>query len=71
MESIKTDYSKLVYKSGDNKYFGFTKYRPLSSLYLKLISGDINVGKLSMKEFKNKTERLKNKKTRKKPYKNK
>ena len=67
MESSEIDDSKLVYKSGDNKYFDFTKYGPLSSLYLKLISGDIGINgvKLNMKEFKKEINRLKQKKTKK------
>ena len=64
MEGSKTDYSKLVYRSGDDIYFDFTKYEPLPSFYFKLISGDIgiNVVKLSMKEFKNEINRLKKRK---------
>ena len=54
MESNKIDYSKLVYKSGDKKYFDFTRFGPLSSFYLKLINGNIgnNVVKLNMKKLK-------------------
>ena len=63
MEGNKIDYSRLVYKSGDKKYFDLT----LSSFYLKLINGniDINVVKLNMKEFKKEINRLEKKKTKK------
>ena len=73
MEGSKIDYSKLVYKSGDNEYFDFTRFRLLSSFYLKLINGDIsiNIVKLNMKEFKNEICRLEKKKTRKQQYKKK
>ena len=61
MEGSKIDYSKLVYRSGDNEYFDFTRFGPLSSFYLKLINATIgiNVAKLNMKDFKNETDRLK------------
>ena len=63
MERSKFNYSKLLYKSGDNEYFDFTRFGPLSSLYLKLINGDIstNAAKLSIKEFKNEIDRLEKK----------
>ena len=63
MEGNKFDYSRLVYKSSDKKYFDLT----LSSFYLKLINGniDINVVKLNMKEFKKEINRLEKKKTKK------
>ena len=71
MEVIKIDYSKMVYKSGDNEYFDFTWFGPLSSFYLKLINGsiDTNVAKLKLQEFKNDTDNLKDKKTKKQSYK--
>ena len=71
MESNKIDYSKLVYKSGDKKYFDFTRFGPLSSFYLKLINGNIgnNVVKLNMKKLKKEINRLEEKKTKKQPYK--
>ena len=61
MEGSKIDYSKLVYRSGDNGYFDFTRFGPLSSFYLKLINATIgiNVAKLNMKDFKNEIDRLK------------
>ena len=64
MEGSKIDYSKLLYKSVDNEYFDFTRFGPLSSFHLRLITGDIgiNVAKLSIKEFENKTERLEKRK---------
>ena len=64
LEGNKINYSKLVYKSGDNEYFDFTKFGPLSSFYLKLVNGNmgVNVAKLSMNEFKNEIDRLKKKK---------
>ena len=51
MESSKFDYSKLLYRSGDNEYFDFTRFRPLLSVYLKLVNGSIgiNVVKLKLK----------------------
>ena len=57
----------MAYKSGDNKYFDFTNYGPLSSLYLKLISGDIGISlvKLNMKEFKKEINRLEKRKQKK------
>ena len=39
LEGKKIDYSKMVYKPGDNVYFDFSKYGPLSSFCLKLIEG--------------------------------
>ena len=71
MERSEINYSKLLYKSGDNKYFDFTRFWLLSSFYLKLINGDIsiNAAKLSIKEFKNEIDRLEKKKTKKEPYK--
>ena len=68
MEGNKIHYSELVYRSGDDEYFDFTKFWPLSSFYLKLVNRNIgvNVVKLNMNEFKNETYRLK-KKTAKKP----
>ena len=61
------DYSKLVYKSSDNKYFDVAGFGLLSSFYLKLINGDISINtvKLSIKKFKNNIGRLKNKKMKK------
>ena len=71
MERSGINYSKLLYKSGDNKYFHFTRFGPLSSFYLKLTNGDIciNAAKLSIKEFKIEINRLEKKKTKKEPYK--
>ena len=67
MEGNKIDYSKLVYRSGDNEYFDFTRFGLLSSFYLKLINANtgISVTKLNMKEFKNDVDRLKKKKVKK------
>ena len=50
MEGSKTDYSKLVYRSGDNGCFNFYEFVPLFSFYLKLINGviGINVAKRDM-----------------------
>ena len=71
MEGSKTDYSKLVYRSGDNEHFDFTRFGLLSSFYLKFINANIgiNVAKLNMKEFKNEIDRLKRKKAKKQSYK--
>ena len=68
MVRSETDYSKLVHKSGDNKYYKFNKFGLLSSFCLKLMNGDIgiNAAKLSMKD---QIDRLKNKETKKEPYK--
>ena len=54
MECSKIGYSKLVYSSGDNEYFDFTRFGLLSSSYLKLINGSIgiNVAKLKLKSLK-------------------
>ena len=70
MEGIKIDYSKLVYRSGDNDYFEFTRFGPLSSAYLKVVNWSIgiNVVKLKLKDFKNEVDSLKRKKARKQSY---
>ena len=36
MEGSKIDYSKLVYRAGDNEYFDFTRFGPLSSVCFKV-----------------------------------
>ena len=66
MEGSKIDYCKLVYRSGDNEYFDFTRFGPLSNFYLKLINANIgiNVAKLNMKEFKKEINRLEKRKQR-------
>ena len=71
MEGSKIDYSKLVYKSGDNECFDFTKFGPLFSFYIKLINGSIgiNTAKLKLKEFKSEIDSLKRKKAKKQLYK--
>ena len=71
MEGSKIDYSKLIYRSGDNENFDFTRFGALSSAYLKLVNGyvDINVVKLKLKEFKNETDSLERKKSKKQSYK--
>ena len=71
MESSKTDYSKLIYKSGDSQYFNFNRFAPLSSVYLKLVNRDtgINVLKLRLQEFQDEIDKLTIKKTKKDPYK--
>ena len=70
-EKRSNDYPKLVYWSGDNVYFDFNKFGPLSSFYLKFVNRNIgiSVAKLNMKEFKDKINRLKKKKAKKQPYK--
>ena len=67
MESGKFDYSKLMYRSGNNGHFNFDRFGPVSSFYLKLINGNIgiNVAKLNMKKFKNEIDRLKRKEAKK------
>ena len=71
MEGSQIDYSKLVCRSGDNEYFDFTRFGPLSSFYLKLINGStgINVAKLKLKELKNDINSLKRKKVKNQLYK--
>ena len=66
MEVSKIDYPKLVYRSGGNEYFDFTRFRPLSSVYLKLVNGNIgiNIVKLKLKEFTNEIDSLKRKKAK-------
>ena len=61
MDGNKIDYSKMVYRSGDNEYFDFTRFGPWSSFYLKLINGNIgvNVVKLKMEELRKKINWLK------------
>ena len=67
MEGSKIDYSKLVCRSVDIEYFDFTRFGPLSSVYLKLVNGSIgiNFAKLKLKELKNKIDYLKRKKAKK------
>ena len=67
MEGSKIDYSKLVYKSGDNQYFDFNRFGLLSNIYLKLINGNIgiNVVKLNVKEFRVEIDSLEKKKAKK------
>ena len=69
MERSEINYSKLLYKSGDNKYFDFTRFGTLSSFYLKLINGDIsiNAAKLSIKNLKTRQIGLKKRKQKKTP----
>ena len=71
MEGSEIDYSKLVYRSDDNEYFDFTRFGPLSSVYLKLVNGNIgiNVVKLKLKEFKNGMNSRKRKKAMNQSYK--
>ena len=47
MESSKTDNSKLVYRSGDNKYIDFARFARLMNNRI-----GINLARLNMKEFK-------------------
>ena len=47
MEGSKTDNSKLVYRSGDNKYIDFTRFARLMNNRI-----GINLARLNMKEFK-------------------
>ena len=53
MEGNKIDYSKLVYRPGDDEYFGFARFGTLSCFYLKLVNDSIsiNVAKLKLKRF--------------------
>ena len=71
MEGSKIDYSKLLYRSGDNEYFDSARFGMLSSFYLKLINGSIsiNAAKLKLKEFKNEIHSLKGKKAKIHSYK--
>ena len=47
MEGSKTDNSKLVYRSGDNKYIDFARFARLMNNRI-----GINLARLNMKEFK-------------------
>ena len=71
MKRSEIDYSKMVYKSGNNKYFDFNRFGPLSNFYLRLMNGNIgnNAAKLSIEEFRNEIYMLKNKKAKKELYK--
>ena len=71
METSEINYSKLVYKSSDYKYFDSNRFGPLSSFYLRLMNGDIGIDvvKLNMEEFKKEIDRLEKKKTKTDPYK--
>ena len=66
MESSKTDCSRLIYKLGDIQYFDFNRSGPLSSVYLKLVNGDIriNVSKLRLQELQDEIDKLKIRKQR-------
>ena len=68
MERSEINYSKLVYKSGDNKHFDFNRFGPLSSFYLKLMNGDIgmDVVKLNMMSSKKRQIGQKKRKQKKK-----
>ena len=67
MEVSKIDYSELVYRSGNNECIDFTRFGLLSSVYWKLVNG--NVVKLKLKEFKNEIDSLKRKTAKKQSYK--
>ena len=73
MERSEINYSKLVYKSGDNKYFDFNRFGLLSRFYLKLMNGDIGIDvvKLNMEKLKKEKNRLKKRKQKKETYKKK
>ena len=72
MEGSKIDYSNLVYRSGDNKYFNFAEFALISSFYLRLMNNKIgiNLAKLNMNEFKYRTDELFKKKQKKQHTKN-
>ena len=61
MERNEINYSKLLYKSGGNKYFNLTGFGLLSTFYLKLINRDISIDatKLNIKKFKKEIDSLK------------
>lgn len=61
----KNDYSKLTYKSCDNVFFDFNRSGPLSCFYLRLMNRNISINnaKVSLREFKNRMDRLIKKKT--------
>ena len=71
MGGSKNDYSKFTYKSGDNVFFDFNRFGPLSCFYLRLMNRNISINnaKVSLREFKNGMDRLIKKKTRKLAYK--
>ena len=66
MERSEINYSKLLYKSGDNKYLTLIDLDRFS-FYFKLINGDISINaiKLSIKEFENEIDSLKKRKQKK------
>ena len=66
MERSEINYSKLLYKSGDNKYLTLIDLDRFS-FYFKLINGDISINtiKLSIKEFENEIDSLKKQKQKK------
>ena len=72
MEGSENDYSNLTYRSGDNMYFNFAWFEPLSSFYFTLINSHIgtNLAKLNMKEFKDQIDWIVRKKAKKLTHKN-
>ena len=58
MEGSKTDYSKLVYRSGDNKYIDFARFARLMNNRI-----GINLARINMKEFKYQIDKKNPKKT--------
>ena len=69
IERSKIHYSRLVNKSGDNKYVEFVRFGPLYSFFSKLINVDIGIDviNLNIEEFENKIDTLKDTKTKKIP----
>ena len=69
IETSKIHYSRLVNKSGDNKYVEFVRFGPLYSFFSKLINVDIGIDviNLNIEEFENKIDTLKDTKTKKIP----
>ena len=65
-------YFKLTYRSGDNLYFNFAWFEPLSSFYFTLINSHIgtNIAELNIKELKDQTDWIVRKKAKKLTYKN-
>ena len=49
MEGSKINDSKLVYRSGDNEHFDFTRFGTLSSVYLKMVNRSIGINFAKLK----------------------
>ena len=70
LEANDIDYKNLNYSSGDHIYYNFCKYRPLASIYLKLMNGYISTMKAEPdpKQINAEIKRLDKEQTKKEPY---